>query len=74
MDIGFGHVRRHGLWMSDNLVRHMCDAVRMDPDVHGCTVVLIHGAGDDEGEGTEDHIPHQARGAGAVLRDVGGQC
>ena len=30
-------------------------------------------AGDDEGEGSEDHIPHQARGAGAVLRDVGGQ-
>ena len=29
----------------------------------GCT-------GDDEGEGSEDHIPHQARGAGAVLRDV----
>ena len=36
---------------------------RFDP---GC-------AGDVEGEGSEDHLPHQARGAGAVLRDVGGQ-
>ena len=30
-------------------------------------------AGEDAGLGSGDHIPHQARGAGAVLRDVGEQ-